>query len=131
MIRRFRLDEQRHSASPNETLDAFDRDLVKMVLEWAPYGRPPEDEVLPRFGISVDRLDQRAREIALAGFARNLCIDDRVLLIQVLALLNPAGSAGDQGLRRHRPVPGSGGGEAETVTEPGALNIGEKSWSTS
>jgi hypothetical protein len=74
----------------NETIDVFDRELVIFVLNWAPYGPPPEDEVLPRFGISSNRLGQRIRDIAAAGLARNLRADDRQLLLRALALINSA-----------------------------------------
>jgi hypothetical protein len=71
--------------SPNiriESIDPFDRELLRFVLNWAPYGGPP-DEVLPRFGIRSSHLHVRVDEIIRAGLERNLRIADRIFLHQV------------------------------------------------
>jgi hypothetical protein len=51
-------------------VNEFDWELVDFVLSWQPYGDPPDDEVLVRFGMTPLRLRQRFGEIvesALAG----------------------------------------------------------------
>jgi hypothetical protein len=44
-------------------LERFDRDLLTFVLNWAPYGGPPDDECLIQFGMSADRVRQRCHEL--------------------------------------------------------------------
>lgn len=131
MIRRPGRPGCRRRTDRFETIDAFDRELVKFVVNWAPYGRPPEDEVLPRFGVSSDHLDQRVYDIAAAGLARNLCIDDRVLLLRALALLGDVpGTAATPQPRRHRAgvrPRRRGGAEHHSA---GTYDECEKSWST-
>ena len=130
MIRRPRRNECRRRTNRFETIDAFDRELVKFVVNWAPYGRPPEDEVLPRFGVSSDHLDQRVCDIAAAGLARNLCIDDRALLLRALALLDAAGTAAIPQPRRHQAGvrPRRRGAAEQDGARP--YDACETSWST-
>lgn len=44
-------------------MDWFDRRIVQYMLRWQPFGGPPEDEVLPRFGMSLPQLNRRFNRI--------------------------------------------------------------------
>lgn len=44
-------------------MDWFDRRIVQYMLHWQPFGGPPEDEVLPRFGMSLPQLNRRFNRI--------------------------------------------------------------------
>ena len=44
-------------------MDWFDRRIVQYVLHWQPFGGPPEEEVLPRFGMSLPQLNRRFNRI--------------------------------------------------------------------
>lgn len=43
--------------------DRFAHDIVTFMHNWAPYGGPPADEVLPEFGLTRDQLVARYRQI--------------------------------------------------------------------
>jgi hypothetical protein len=68
-------------------IDAFDLEIVEFVWRWAPYGGPPEDECLPRFGMPADRLRARFREILRTGCREHLGDDDRMLVERAAASL--------------------------------------------
>jgi len=65
-------------------MDQFDRNLVEYVLSWAPFGGPPAEEILPRFGFPSDQLGKRIRDIAYPRLRRIIEIDERVLLGRAL-----------------------------------------------
>lgn len=44
-------------------MDWFDRRIVQYMLHWQPFGGPPEEEVLPRFGMSLPQLNRRYHRI--------------------------------------------------------------------
>lgn len=67
-------------AAADPTLDRFDRDIVEFLLRWNPYGGPPDDEVMPQFGMSREDLSVRAVDVILAGLAGALTDDERHLL---------------------------------------------------
>jgi hypothetical protein len=50
--------------------DRFAHDIVTFMHNWAPYGGPPADEVLPEFGLTRDQLVQRYQHIVAAEVAR-------------------------------------------------------------
>jgi hypothetical protein len=50
--------------------DRFAHDIVTFMRNWAPYGGPPADEVLPEFGLTRDQLVTRYQEIMAAAAAR-------------------------------------------------------------
>ncbi|WP_199253651.1 hypothetical protein [Mycolicibacterium mengxianglii] len=50
--------------------DRFAHDIVTFMRNWAPYGGPPADEVLPEFGLTRDQLAQRYRLILATEEAR-------------------------------------------------------------
>ncbi|WP_197374006.1 hypothetical protein [Mycolicibacterium baixiangningiae] len=50
--------------------DRFAHDIVTFMRNWAPYGGPPADEVLPEFGMTRDQLVQRYQLILAAEAAR-------------------------------------------------------------
>ncbi|BBY78519.1 hypothetical protein MPRF_54180 [Mycolicibacterium parafortuitum] len=53
-----------------EMADRFAHDIVAFMRSWAPYGGPPDDEVLPEFGMTRDQLIQRYRQIIDAEIAQ-------------------------------------------------------------
>ncbi|MGE0219276.1 hypothetical protein [Mycolicibacterium sp.] len=50
--------------------DRFAHDIVTFMRSWAPYGGPPDDEVLPEFGMTRTQLIQRYRQIIDAELAQ-------------------------------------------------------------
>lgn len=50
--------------------DRFAHDIVTFMRNWAPYGGPPDDEVLPEFGLSREQLVHRYRHIVAAEALR-------------------------------------------------------------
>lgn len=65
-------------------LDDFDRAMIEFVLLWVPYGGPPVDEILPRFGILGYELPDRIREIAARCLGGNVSVRDRSRIIEAL-----------------------------------------------
>jgi hypothetical protein len=51
-------------------MDRFDREILKFVHSWAPYGGPPADEVLPEFGMTREQLVDRFHLILATEAAR-------------------------------------------------------------
>ena len=70
-------------------IDWFDRQLLKFVVEWAPYWPPAEDDVFPAFGMStadvIIRFERRAAEYL--SLARGLDAADLSLLGPVFSLI--------------------------------------------
>jgi hypothetical protein len=50
-------------SGPQPKLSKWDRTLLEYVLNWAPYGGPPREEVLPLFGIAYGKLPRRVAAI--------------------------------------------------------------------
>jgi hypothetical protein len=69
--------------------------MLTLFMSWRPYGRPPAEDILPRFGFLSDELEPRLRAVVMANRDRNLPTDDRVLLLRVLAALNCQSQAQD------------------------------------
>lgn len=61
-------------------IDAFDRELLEFIMTWMPYGGPPAEEILPRFGIHADALVVRVQDIVTGGLSRSPVGPDVVLL---------------------------------------------------
>lgn len=63
----------------------FDRQIVQFVLQWAPFGGPPKDDVLPRFGLSPEQLGIRFRAIVSTWSAHvsTLTVSERELLTEI------------------------------------------------
>jgi hypothetical protein len=74
-------------------LDPFHRDLIRFVLSWMSYGGPPEEELLPRFGVTNALLHQRILAIAKSELARDLGRNEREMISRVLFALPPASKA--------------------------------------
>lgn len=68
-------------------LDRFDRDLLSYIVSWAPYGLPPAEELLPKFGVPSKSLASRICDIARAQDGKRLTLNDRVLLERGLAVV--------------------------------------------
>jgi hypothetical protein len=66
-------------------LDDFERAMVEMLLAWAPYGDPPEEDCLPLFGKTVADLKAEVRE--LVRWRRRCSARDRFLLMRVAQVL--------------------------------------------
>jgi hypothetical protein len=68
-------------------LAPFERDMIKYVISWAPYGDPPEDDCLPRFGKSFAHVQIRVRELVIIGLQQHIKPNDRLLLVRAAILL--------------------------------------------
>ncbi|QNJ94776.1 hypothetical protein HZU40_11305 [Mycolicibacterium fluoranthenivorans] len=71
-------------------LDNFDRSLLNFVIQWRPYGLPPDEESLPLFGIRERDLPQRIHTIASAWLHRDISLMDRVQIVRALAAVQSA-----------------------------------------
>ncbi len=69
-------------------MDWFDRRIVQYMLRWHPFGGPPEDEVLPRFGMSLPQLRRRFNRIV-----RRMEIQQESLRSEDVALLSAVNRA--------------------------------------
>ncbi|MHC9297511.1 hypothetical protein ACRCUN_34080, partial [Mycobacterium sp. LTG2003] len=75
-----------------ETVDQFDWDIIRYVVEWAPYGGPLDEDILPRFGMDAQRLNARFIELVSAltmGSGRLLNQRQRRLLDHARKLVRP------------------------------------------
>jgi hypothetical protein len=63
-------------------MDRFDRELVEYWLSWRPYGGPPDDEVLPEFGMTRDQLQSRVIAVVRTNLDRRIAFDERILLMR-------------------------------------------------
>lgn len=82
-----RSDHLRRVARRDESrqhLDDFDRAMIEFILLWVPYGGPPVDEILPRFGILSYELPGRIDEIASRCLGGNVSVEDRSRIIEAL-----------------------------------------------
>ena len=85
--------QEADAGSPDLTLVAgtygqfedFDRQLLFFVASWAPYGGPPAEEVLPRFGFPSAHLRQRVLEVADRYHKVRVGIQDQALMACALA----------------------------------------------
>jgi hypothetical protein len=66
-------------------LDDFERAMIEMLLSWAPYGDPPEEDCLPLFGKTV--VDLKAEVCALVRWPRRCSATDRLLLTRAARVL--------------------------------------------
>ncbi|WP_329780481.1 hypothetical protein [[Mycobacterium] nativiensis] len=71
-------------------MDQFDRQIVEYVRLWAPFGGPPEEEILPRFGLTIPQFNKRYRDVisALRANESTLPDDDRELLVTAQRVLS-------------------------------------------
>jgi hypothetical protein len=68
------------------SLDWYDRQIMQFALRWMPFGGPPEDEMLPRFGLTPGEFRTRFEEIVsnLSRNSRSLNEQDSELLASAL-----------------------------------------------
>jgi hypothetical protein len=73
-------------------MDWFDRRIVEYVLMWAPYGRLPDEDVFPEFGMTGHQLWVRFTAIVSNPTSRDGDLDelDRALVIRARAVAPPA-----------------------------------------
>jgi RNA polymerase sigma-70 factor, ECF subfamily len=78
-----------------DQLDQFDRDIVRYVLLWAPHGAGWEEFVYPTFGMTVEQLVDRFRQIIDTFAPRFGCLatSDRELLDEARRLPRSFGQA--------------------------------------
>jgi hypothetical protein len=69
-------------------LDGYDRGLLKYVVQWAPYGGPPNDEILSLFGILYYEVPSRVREIIEHARRRGTTASDHTLLVDAALAIN-------------------------------------------
>jgi hypothetical protein len=76
-------------ATPNRRrLERIDRQLLTFVLNWAPYGGPPEDECFLEFGMAAHRVRERCVEIVCASPSGYYSEPDFQLLVSISNLLS-------------------------------------------
>lgn len=68
-------------------LNRFDREIIEFLLAWAPYGEPPEEESLPRFGMRADRVWNYVADIVMNRRGRLSNADDRALVAGAAVVL--------------------------------------------
>jgi hypothetical protein len=73
-------------------MDWFDRRIVEFVLMWAPYGRLPNEDVFPEFGMTGHQLWVRFTAIVsnLTSCDGDLEERDRVLIARARTVAPPA-----------------------------------------
>jgi hypothetical protein len=78
---------QPHVVPPTATLSRLDREIIELILSWAPYGDPPDDDLITRFGMDCSRLKSHVRQL----LERNIDADahpvDRTLIVRVAKVL--------------------------------------------
>jgi RNA polymerase sigma-70 factor, ECF subfamily len=77
-------------------LDWFDREIVRYVLLWLPYGEMRDEDVYPMFGMTAEQLVDRFHRIIATSVARldRLAKSDRALLDKARQLPAVFGQAG-------------------------------------
>jgi RNA polymerase sigma-70 factor (ECF subfamily) len=77
-------------------LDWFDREIVRYVLLWLPYGEMWDEDVYPMFGMTAEQLIERFHRIIATSVPRldRLAKSDRALLDKVRQLPAVFGQAG-------------------------------------
>lgn len=77
-------------------MDRFDREIVKFVLRWVPFGGPPEEDVLPQFGLTTGQLARRFDRIvsSLVSAERTLTSDENELLVALIRVSRERGGIG-------------------------------------
>lgn len=66
-------------------MDKYERDLIRHLLAYLPYGRPDSTELFVEFGISTSRAQQLISEIARKDCAA-YSLSDRQLIAQLANL---------------------------------------------
>ncbi|BBZ35789.1 hypothetical protein [Mycolicibacterium confluentis] len=68
-----------------DSIAEFDWDLVTFVVQWARYGGPEPEEVLPRFGMTCTRLRERLDEIIVYAHQHpdRMKAEQRELIVRV------------------------------------------------
>lgn len=72
-------------------MDWFDRRIVEYVLMWAPYGRLPDEDVFPRFGMTGHQFGVRFTAIVSTLTSTDGDLDDldRALIARARAVAPP------------------------------------------
>ncbi len=68
-------------------MDWYDRRIVEFVVRWAPFGGPPDDDLLPRFGLTRRQFAERFQYIVSTKVESTLADSDRDLLAEARNLL--------------------------------------------
>lgn len=68
-------------------MDWYDRRIIEFVVRWAPFGGPPDDDLLPRFGLTRRQFAERFKYIVSAKEEPTLADSDRELLAEARQLL--------------------------------------------
>ncbi len=78
-----RLQERRLRAeNSGDKLSESDLEVMDLLLSWAAYGRPPEDDVAVRFGVSLDDLTRRVIAVIESADILSLAPPDRTVLVR-------------------------------------------------
>jgi hypothetical protein len=57
-------------------VDRFDTAIIEFACQWLPYGTPPSDELITRFGMTTGRYEQQLARI-LDDYPFQLPVEDR------------------------------------------------------
>jgi hypothetical protein len=87
-------------------MDWFDRQIVQFIVWWAPFGGPPEEDILPRFGLTPAQLARRFDRIVsnLATSEVQLGGDEAQLLAAVRRISPTWCATVSNDARRSNPV---------------------------
>jgi hypothetical protein len=92
--------EDRESAAdhrvgpPTALLDRFDREIIELLLSWAAYGDPPDDDLIIRFGIPGSQLKSHVAQLLERSIDSTTDPLDRTLLVRIAKLLGRAPTLG-------------------------------------
>lgn len=66
-------------------MNRFERDLIRFVVQWLPYGGPPECEAMVEFGLTPAQLIERCRTLVGINLDRRLPVHQDEGLVRVAA----------------------------------------------
>jgi hypothetical protein len=78
---------RRQTVRPRAMLNRFDREMMTVLVAWAPYGGPPTEDVWFRFGMGLERLRERVREVVLDSANTQMHAEDYELTVRSARVL--------------------------------------------
>lgn len=67
-------------------MNSQDSAILELACRWLPYGGPPPEETMVRFGMAELRFDQQLVKILGSMSARHLAAGDRIMLQEQLLI---------------------------------------------
>jgi hypothetical protein len=68
-------------------LNNVNREIIKTLLSWSPYGDPPEEDLIMRFGMSISQSKSHVSRLIEQEIDADTDPHDRTLLVRVAKLL--------------------------------------------